>query len=245
MPKVRSDKVAHKESNELVDLFVSSEATVSHTLVFKGKRESPARALPHEPDTRFISSESIDELRSSMVSPKMVQIGNGRYIVFMFASGHDISAIPSESLRNLMTESGSITRITPRQIEIPELAPLVRSQVELIATGANQKLQQSLSQFGSGWPDQQPVSPTTIGATCELVAWLCQNSDTVSTTVSSDGMLSIATVFPNEVRLYVEIERDGSAEAAVTRERRYARDISLNTVADLTPEVILAAVRSV
>ena len=67
----------------------------------------------------------------------------------------------------------------------------------------------------------------------------------MSATVSNDGMLSIATVFPNDVRLYVEIERDGSTGAAVTRERRYARDISGNTVADLTSEVILAAVGSI
>ena len=79
----------------------------------------------------------------------------------------------------------------------------------------------------------------------ELVSWLCGQSDTVSATVSNDGMLSIATVFPNNVRVYVEVERDGSTEAAVTRERRYARNIHANTVTDLTPEVVLAAVGNI
>ena len=79
----------------------------------------------------------------------------------------------------------------------------------------------------------------------KLVAWLCSQSDTVSATVSSDGMLSIATVFPDGVRLYVEIERDGNVGAAVTRERRFAKDIAADTVTDLTPEVILATVSSV
>ena len=89
------------------------------------------------------------------------------------------------------------------------------------------------------------MSANTITAVNNLVTWLCNQSDTVSVTVSNDGVLSIATVFPHDVRLYVEIERDGSTGAAVTRERRYARDITSNTVADLNPEVILAAIRSV
>ncbi len=79
----------------------------------------------------------------------------------------------------------------------------------------------------------------------KLVSWLCQQSDTVSATVSEDGALSIATVFPKDVRLYVEIERDGSTGATVTRERRYAKDIAVTTIVDLTPEVILDAVGSV
>ena len=58
-------------------------------------------------------------------------------------------------------------------------------------------------------------------------------------------MLSIATVFPDDVRLYVEIERDGSVGAAVTRERRFASDIPADTIVDLTPEVIFAAVASI
>lgn len=114
-----------------------------------------------------------------------------------------------------------------------------------MVTGVNSKLQQRLSQFGSDHPGHEPVLASTIDTANALVAWLCEQSDTVSATVSSDGMLSIAAVFPSDVRLYVEVERDGSAGAAVTRERRYARDISIDTVADLSPEVVLAAVGSI
>ena len=133
----------------------------------------------------------------------------------------------------------------PEQRTTTELSPLVRSQVEQIVTGINPNLQERLSQFGIDCSEQESVSASTKSAVNYLVSWLCSQSDTVSATVSNDGMLSIATVFPNDVRLYVEIERDGSTGAAVTRERRYARDISGNTVADLTPEVILAAVGSI
>ena len=125
------------------------------------------------------------------------------------------------------------------------LSPLVLSQVDQIVAGFNSRLQERLFQFGKDCPSKDPVSASTESAVNELVAWLCSQSETVSATVSNDGMLSIATVFENEVRLYVEIERDGSTEAAVTRERRYARDIPGKTVATLTSEVILAAVRSI
>ena len=136
-------------------------------------------------------------------------------------------------------------------LELPEqrttagLSALVRSQVARFVTEIGPRLRERLSQFGNDWPDREPVSASTKSAVKDLVAWLCSQSETVSATVSSDGILSIATVFPNDVRLYVEVERDGSIGAAVTRKRRYARDISGNTVADLTPEVILAAVGSI
>ena len=126
-----------------------------------------------------------------------------------------------------------------------ELSPLVLSQVDEIVTGISAKLQERLSSFGSGYSGQDPASPSTMSDVNKLVAWLCSQSDTVSATVSSDGMLSIASVFPRDVRLYIEIERNGDVGAAVTRERRYAIDISAVTVADLTPEVILAAVAGI
>lgn len=122
---------------------------------------------------------------------------------------------------------------------------MVRGQIEEIVTGLSSKLRERLFRFGTDYPGQEPVSPTTMSDVNKLVAWLCSQSDTVSATVSTDGMLSIATVFPDGVRLYVEIERDGNVGAAVTRERRFAKDIAADTVTDLTPEVILAAVSSV
>jgi hypothetical protein len=110
---------------------------------------------------------------------------------------------------------------------------------------SNLKLKERVAQFGIGHVGKEPVSPSIECTVNDLVDCLCLHSDTVSATVSNDGALSIAAVFPNEIRLYLEIETDGSTEAAVTRERRYARDISIDTVEDLTPEVILAAIGSI
>ncbi len=126
-----------------------------------------------------------------------------------------------------------------------EVSSLVRGQVEEIANRIGPKLRERLSRFGTDYPGQDPVSDSTMSSVSGLVDWLCDQSDTVSATVSSDGMLSIAAVFPDDVRLYVEVERNGDVGAAVTRERRYANDISADTVVDLTPEVILAAVAGI
>ena len=133
----------------------------------------------------------------------------------------------------------------PNQGTTVELPPLVLKQIEQIATGISSKLRGRLSEFWSDSQGQAWVHSSTKDAVNQLVTWLSSQSDTVTATVSNDGILSIATVFENKVRLYVEIERNGSTEAAVTRARRYAFDLSGNTLADLTPEVILAAVEGI
>ena len=109
----------------------------------------------------------------------------------------------------------------------------------------SENLQLRLRRFATAGPNRELIPQQIMDDIHKLARWLCQQSDTVSATVSEDGMLSIATIFPKDVRLYVEIERDGSTGAAVTRERRYAKDIAATTVAELTPEVILDAVGSV
>ena len=141
--------------------------------------------------------------------------------------------------RRLITSARSL------QQTVTELSPSVRRQIEQIIAGIDSRLVNHLSQFGNNIPGQESVSASTEFAVEKLVVWLCRRSGTVSVIVSNDGMLSIAAGFPNDVRLYVEIQRDGNAGAAVTRERRYARDIPGTTVGDLTPEVILAAVGSI
>ena len=122
---------------------------------------------------------------------------------------------------------------------------LDQGRVKDFASIISAKLRERISQFEAGCRGQESIGQETRSAVNKLVAWLCTKSDIVSATVSSDATLSVATVFPQDVRLYVEIERDGRIEAAVTRERRYASDILGNTVADLTPEVILAAVNEI
>lgn len=117
----------------------------------------------------------------------------------------------------------------------------IAGQAMVISTN----LAQRLNQFQNGYPDREQVSESTRAAIHELVCWLHNKSETVSATVSHDGLLTIAAVFPKDVRLYIEVERDGSAEAAVTRKRRYARDIAAERISDVTPEVVLAAVASI
>ena len=107
------------------------------------------------------------------------------------------------------------------------------------------KLVQRLGQFRASGPGAIGVPDRIVATAVKLIMWLTGQSAAVSATVSGDGVLSIATEFPKEVRLYIEIEKDGTVGAAVTRERRYARDLEEHTLADLTPEVILAAVRSI
>lgn len=193
----------------------------------------------------FNLREAMDEPAFGIRMPMTSQLGTDVYDVDIVVTLNDGTRMLVE-----LKSYGQIGRPSdipqlPMEGTASELSPLVRSQVEQIVTGINSKLQLRLSWFGSDHPEQEPVSENTIAVVNTLVTWLCSQSNTVSATVSNDGMLSIATVFPNDVRVYVEIERDGSAEAAVTRERRYARDIAANTVSDLTPEVILAAVESI
>ena len=125
------------------------------------------------------------------------------------------------------------------------LSTVVRRQLEEIMSGVSPKLQERLSQFKSGRPGQEPVCEPTMDEVKSFIGQLCGISPAVSATLASDGTLSIAADFPDDVRLYVEIERDGSAGAAVTKERRYASDIPGDTIAALTSEVIRAAVESV
>ena len=167
------------------------------------------------------------------------------YDVDFVVTMNDGMQIAMELKRHGFVASRPDTPPSPMEGITSELSPLVLRQVDQIVAGISSKLRERLSQFGKDSLGQEPVSALTKSAVENLVAWLCNQSDTVSATVSSDGVLSVATVFPNDVRVYVEIEHDGSVEAAVTRERRYARDIAASTVSDLTPEVILAAVESI
>lgn len=125
------------------------------------------------------------------------------------------------------------------------LSPVVRRQLEEIMSGVSLNLQERLSQFESGRPGQEPIREPVMAEVTSFIVRLCAESDAVSATFASDGTLSVAVDFPDEMRLYAEIERDGSVEAVVIKERRYASDILGDTVVTLTSEVILAAVNSV
>lgn len=141
--------------------------------------------------------------------------------------------------------SGASLPESPGQQTTADLSPLLLSQLEEIATGISPKLENRLSLFAMDRVGQGRVSASTMSEVRALVSWLCRQSNTVSAGVSSNGMLTIAAGFPNHIRLYVEIERSGSAGAAVTRERRYAKDVAGDTITDIVPEVILAAIRDI
>ncbi|MCY3545130.1 MAG: hypothetical protein OXH22_14000 [Chloroflexi bacterium] len=124
-------------------------------------------------------------------------------------------------------------------------SPVIDTQLDEIAPSIRPRLQERLNLFRTSRPGQDAMPDTTMAEVEDLVTWLCDESAEVSLTISADGMLTIAVDFPGDVRLYVEVERDSSAGAAVTKERRYAVDIPGETVAELTREVILAAVQSI
>lgn len=107
------------------------------------------------------------------------------------------------------------------------------------------RLKERLEFFGSEFSEMEPVSDSTRLAVNELVSWLHSQADDVSVVVSNGGTMTITAVFPRDVRFYVETERDGSSEAAVTRERRYAHDVPVDNIADLTREAISVAVASI
>ena len=197
--------------------------------------------------TGFLSSSLHEQFRKASLAWVIAQIP------LVGIEGRNTFILASKSDADVLVEPFDYGYRCPimRGMELPGrqtmtgISSLVQSQVDKIVTGVNAKIRERLSQFWNDCPGQEQVSTSTKSAVQEMVAWLCSRSETVSTTVSDDGMLSVAAVFPGDVRLYVEVERDGSTEAAVTRERRYARDISEDTISALTSEVILAAVRSV
>lgn len=108
----------------------------------------------------------------------------------------------------------------------------------------SEKLQERLARYAGARPGEEAVSPQTLDDVTNLVAWLCQQSNKVSATVAGDGLLSVSTVFDEDVRLYVEVERNGSAGATVSRSRKHAEDLPVTTIRELTPELVLGAVGS-
>ena len=242
MPTMRTNNPEYIEERFPVTLGVHGTTTGGYGLLVNEDWPNPF------PATGFFEYNLQEALHSVQLGFGMLE--NSRAEI----KGGGISIVVSlKNLGQLLTGSSDHDYLPPMTgtPELPEqrlaveLSPLVRKQVEHILTGSPSKLQERIYQFGNEYPGLEQVVESTKSALTNFVAWLSSQSDTVSATLSNDGMISIAAVFPNEVRLYVEIERSGSTGAAVTRERRYARDVPVHTVADLTPEVILAAVESI
>ena len=169
-------------------------------------------------------------------------------------TGHNDAIIrASMYLRQLQTGAfdNRNERLSLYDHALPEQFELVKFMVPAISSvmpfldEINSTLMHRINQFEEEKTGLQKLSPSTKGAVRNLVGWLSSQCETVSANVFDDEVLSVASVFPDDVRLYIEIERDGSAGAAVTKQRRIAVDVYGSNVFDLTPEVILAAVGSV
>ena len=67
---------------------------------------------------------------------------------------------------------------------------------------------------------------------------------TVSAGVASDGLLSLAGMCEDDIWLYVEVDRQGNVEAAVSKWPSEVRGLNVNSVRELTPELVLGIVQS-
>ncbi len=244
MPTIRAKNPEYTGVDLAADVVVASGATGSHILASREGWESLRDSMSRTGFFRRRLHEAMDGLRLNLVISKTYYSEFEGYDVSVVFPANDTIPTPRESWYCQFIDAGSVTPVSSKPGITYELSPSVRSQVEQIVTGSNSKLQQRLSRFGSDCPGQEPVLASTMDAVKALVVWLCQQSDTVSATVSSDGMLSIAAVFPNDVRLYVEIERDGSAGAVISRSRTHADDLPITAVSQLTREMVLDAITS-
>ena len=188
------------------------------------------------------SNEWANYSRQSAPSAGLVGLSpDGNVIVVSVAYG----PLPSGARFPESPEQQTTADLSPLLIrQLEEIVPDVSPEEEIVPD-ISPKLEKHLSQFAQDRPGHDPVSSSTMSEVRKLVSWLCGQSNTVSAGISSNGMLSISASYPNHIRLYVEVERNGSAGAAVTRERRYANDVAGDTITDLLPEVILAAIREI
>ena len=76
----------------------------------------------------------------------------------------------------------------------------------------------------------------------ELVELLSGLGCGVSTVASPAGVLSVTGVFPGGVRLYVEVDSDGSVGAVVSRSSDEAEELQVTGISELTESFVLAAV---
>ena len=246
MPIIRPNIRKQSETDSASNALTTRGATGSHLLLGRAESRPSSDSLFRSRSRQRNYLQAIDEFRLKLGTPDLLQIDLEDSRIRLVIQMKGLTSAPNDWLRHILVDAGTGTPVSPTQGEALELSPLFRSQVELIVNDdISPKLRDRLSVFEANRVGLDPVSSSTKSEVNELMSWLCSQSDAVSATVSNDGMLSIAAGFDNDVRLYVEIERNGSTEAAVTRKRRYARDVRGNSVADLTPEVLLDAIGSV
>ena len=96
--------------------------------------------------------------------------------------------------------------------------------------GANTCLRHQISCFARSNPNANPVSPSTLTDLETLLQRLSEISESVSAVVSDDGVLSIAAVIGPNQRLYIELQRNSTLEAAISRSRTHAQDLDATTI---------------
>ena len=108
----------------------------------------------------------------------------------------------------------------------------------------NAELRKRLTQFERICSDRGTIPRALMVTVHDLAERLYKRADTISAVVSGEGLLSITAVFKHDIRLYVEVERDGSAGAVISRSRTHADDLHVTAVSELTEELVLAAIGS-
>ena len=100
-------------------------------------------------------------------------------------------------------------------------------------TNANTALRHQIARFTHPSPNMNPVAASTLADLNTLLNRLHEISEAVSAVTSNDGVLPIAAVLREDQRLYLEIQRDGTLEATVSRSRTHAEDLSVTTISAL------------
>ena len=191
---------------------------------------------------------AVDELSSYIRSQKNLVL----YRRPSDPTGHDLTfMLPAEILgrvdhpwfiRGDVGTSHSVRLRTHESTE--QLSSLLRRQVEQAAGGIDERLQEHLSRYANSGSGGEPVAEITVAEVKDLVAWLCEQSPSVSATVADDGLMSLFAKLEGDVRLYVEVDRYGNAEAAISRSPTDVKGIDITTIGELTPELVFGIVGS-
>lgn len=103
---------------------------------------------------------------------------------------------------------------------------------------------QSIDKFAYLDPSREPISVSILKSVTDLVVWLHQRGAHVYSTTTEEGILALEVTFDSGVRLFVEVDHDGGAEAATIGDSTGIIGLDVATVGDLTPELLLDAIRS-
>lgn len=100
----------------------------------------------------------------------------------------------------------------------------------------------SLEEFAGSVLGQTPVADSVTEDVRRLAYWLPHYFPTVSAGVAPDGLLSLAAISKEGTHLYIEVDRNGSSEAVVSRSPTQAKAVDIALVSELTPETIIGAI---